>query len=722
VLCKFFSVAALRFVMSSRRRIESGSGLEFSPLLEEFLLIAQIGVLASAADGTLGGTAWSPDEVAAALKFVRLEGGLSLFDAAIQTGNLALAASFARHGVPIGDLTLQPKSKVDHVLEACMHAAQHSHAVAEFLSRQVDGWQHNCNSMCAANVKWIKSVSEEPEAIMWSLLDEAVYRGLPDAAARLSALGVRSELGIYLGAVMQCPIGDYWRLNPSCCVAAAAAGLDLRALVMPTPPGLLQPLLEQRQQRTQQIIALRELELQEVRQQVAQQFKVLLELGQLTQQEEQILALQELGQQELGQQELRQQVEQQFKVLLEEKMRVRMNEIQQPPRPLRNQLSATTISLLAGAIGLGQPGLVKYLCEHCCDSNLTSQDLMALEQVGARVKQAASVAYRCSRHRYQILLVQMSSWWHRCEGTSSPRVLHPAVIDKIAVFALAVPPIPEELQSPQSLTAIRNARNAASASAASNPSPRVPPSPASIAADSADSADVTSTHPSTIDHEAFQAKSNDDEAELEEIADALARSEADAAEQENTDIAAALLHSKVDAPPLSGDNVVVLRLSSRSADIEEKLLAAPALAQCRDLVADAGCEVLPSWANGAVLLVPLTVAQVEEAGLELRAHHIVALEPDRARVEEAIADLPYRRRPKVRPEHQTMGPRDAEQVLESQHARGSNDVGPLEDAAFEGLDGQETSNRIEISVERTFVHFPDRKDAAECSVKALSAP
>ena len=53
------------------------------------------------------------------------------------------------------------------------------------------------------------------------------------------------------------------------------------------------------------------------------------------------------------------------------------------------------------------------------------------------------------------------------------------------------------------------------------------------------------------------------------------------------------------------------------------------LSNCRSRVQESGCEVMPSWANGAMLLVPLTVDQGREAQFCLRAHNIVALESDR---------------------------------------------------------------------------------------------
>ena len=46
----------------------------------------------------------------------------------------------------------------------------------------------------------------------------------------------------------------------------------------------------------------------------------------------------------------------------------------------------------------------------------------------------------------------------------------------------------------------------------------------------------------------------------------------------------ALSHSKSDARPLSGDNVVVLRLTLRTADIEAVLLGAPVLARAAAVV------------------------------------------------------------------------------------------------------------------------------------------
>ena len=53
-------------------------------------------------------------------------------------------------------------------------------------------------------------------------------------------------------------------------------------------------------------------------------------------------------------------------------------------------------------------------------------------------------------------------------------------------------------------------------------------------------------------------------------------------------------------------DAVLLRLSSCSATVKQVLLNSAELAECRRDVVDANCEVTPEWANGAVLLAPLT--------------------------------------------------------------------------------------------------------------------
>ena len=51
------------------------------------------------------------------------------------------------------------------------------------------------------------------------------------------------------------------------------------------------------------------------------------------------------------------------------------------------------------------------------------------------------------------------------------------------------------------------------------------------------------------------------------------------------------------------------------------------------------------------MLVPLTAKQAEKVWLELHADHVVAFAADWSRVEEVVAALPKRSRPRVKPEH-----------------------------------------------------------------------
>ena len=107
--------------------------------------------------------------------------------------------------------------------------------------------------------------------------------------------------------------------------------------------------------------------------------------------------------------------------------------------------------------------------------------------------------------------------------------------------------------------------------------------------------------------------------------------------------------SEADEGQVSG-HAVLLSLSHTGSKVKDALLLAENLADCRKDVVDAGCEVTPTWANGAVLLMPLTQMQAQEAQLELRPHHIVAFNGDKDRILAALQTLPCRSRPKIRAE------------------------------------------------------------------------
>ena len=100
----------------------------------------------------------------------------------------------------------------------------------------------------------------------------------------------------------------------------------------------------------------------------------------------------------------------------------------------------------------------------------------------------------------------------------------------------------------------------------------------------------------------------------------------------------------------SAGHAVLLSLSHTGVKVKDALLKAECLADCRQDVIDAGCQLHPEWANGAVLLMPLTELQAQDNQLELRPHHVVAFKGDKERVLSALQTLPCRSRPKIREE------------------------------------------------------------------------
>ena len=115
---------------------------------------------------------------------------------------------------------------------------------------------------------------------------------------------------------------------------------------------------------------------------------------------------------------------------------------------------------------------------------------------------------------------------------------------------------------------------------------------------------------------------------------AIRESVAEATAQEGADVREALLHSKIDA--VQRQLLVVLRLKKRNTCVLDALLKDHALQALRAQIEDAGCEILPDWGKGAVLLAPLTEEQVLEAEVKLRPHHIVVAQHDEARVKISV--------------------------------------------------------------------------------------
>ena len=82
----------------------------------------------------------------------------------------------------------------------------------------------------------------------------------------------------------------------------------------------------------------------------------------------------------------------------------------------------------------------------------------------------------------------------------------------------------------------------------------------------------------------------------------------------------ALLRSKADA--WNADGTILSRLAFHSPALMDFLLGPDRLSRCRSSVKSAGCEVQPSWARGALLLVPVTEKQIMQADISLQAHNI----------------------------------------------------------------------------------------------------
>ena len=62
-------------------------------------------------------------------------------------------------------------------------------------------------------------------------------------------------------------------------------------------------------------------------------------------------------------------------------------------------------------------------------------------------------------------------------------------------------------------------------------------------------------------------------------------------------MAEALLRCKIDMQ--SENEVMLLRLTTYSDEVDKVLFKSPALAACRAALLDAGCDLIPPWGNGA---------------------------------------------------------------------------------------------------------------------------
>merc|ERR1712048_814706 len=93
--------------------------------------------------------------------------------------------------------------------------------------------------------------------------------------------------------------------------------------------------------------------------------------------------------------------------------------------------------------------------------------------------------------------------------------------------------------------------------------------------------------------------------------------------------------------PLNPDGIVVVRLTrkSRSPEVRQAILGSQFTAQAVRSVHDAGCELEPEWADGAMLLVPLTEELVCESGIQLTHTHVIAMAGDVENIRQAFKTI-----------------------------------------------------------------------------------
>eukprot|EP00419_Tripos_fusus_P045502 CAMPEP_0172820302 /NCGR_PEP_ID=MMETSP1075-20121228/15176_1 /TAXON_ID=2916 /ORGANISM="Ceratium fusus, Strain PA161109" /LENGTH=465 /DNA_ID=CAMNT_0013660949 /DNA_START=39 /DNA_END=1436 /DNA_ORIENTATION=- len=206
----------------------------------------------------------------------------------------------------------------------------------------------------------------------------------------------------------------------------------------------------------------------------------------------------------------------------------------------------------------------------------------------------------------------------------------------------------------------------------------------------------------------------------------LHRSIQDALQQEQEHLTEAMLRSKVDAMAEHEDDVVVSRLTDCSQWIQQALLRSAHLDDCLKHVLTAGCEISPEWANGALLLVPLSVETLREEGYELRKFNIVHYRRDLTLIKQALSSIPKRQdRPRVKDERHA--------GVESVAATVGGGSSPLpNDEHNEELVMQQDGNRLvdeetlccsyEVVVENTFYTVRSVCDSNSSMKQAQSAP
>eukprot|EP00419_Tripos_fusus_P013832 CAMPEP_0172748588 /NCGR_PEP_ID=MMETSP1074-20121228/145355_1 /TAXON_ID=2916 /ORGANISM="Ceratium fusus, Strain PA161109" /LENGTH=496 /DNA_ID=CAMNT_0013580337 /DNA_START=51 /DNA_END=1538 /DNA_ORIENTATION=- len=188
-------------------------------------------------------------------------------------------------------------------------------------------------------------------------------------------------------------------------------------------------------------------------------------------------------------------------------------------------------------------------------------------------------------------------------------------------------------------------------------------------------------------------------------AEELRQSANEAFERENSELLEALRNSKADSPAeLNGDGVVLLRLDrhARAEEVVQALLSEPSLAACRGSLEEAGCELRPSWANGAWLLVPITRELYEEAGLCTSAVHVLLLAKDEAAVRCALKAVPKVKRPQLRTVRRGDMPESLPSSASNPDTAAKQETVPATENLNDATDS-DGEHEFELIVDRTFL-------------------
>lgn len=207
------------------------------------------------------------------------------------------------------------------------------------------------------------------------------------------------------------------------------------------------------------------------------------------------------------------------------------------------------------------------------------------------------------------------------------------------------------------------------------------------------------------------------EAETEpDFLKALQQSENEALQLEQQHVQEALLRSKQD---ISQEIATLFRLTFHNPQVISFILNFPALAGSRSRVESAGCCVQPPWANGALILVPATEEQVEEAGIVLRAHNILLLDCDKVFLEQCLAQISRRKRPQLKLEQYPGGLHAVSKTEPTSHVENEYAFGEAHEDILSPKDWLQDAGLV---VERTFLSFPVDKEISDASGIVHSAP